>query len=133
METIKLDKALKKESLSYVDVELFENDIMRFTFTQNVFVTMQMALELTDLARKMCPNTIYRSLKVLHFKMQLEDEVTKYLSGNARKDMVKVEAFVITSTPLRFFANFFMRVKKPTIKSKVFMNEEEAVKWLLAN
>lgn len=132
MEIFRLDKPLKKATLPYLVIEFFENDIMRFTFNKNMFVTMSMALDMTERAKQLCPDRTYRSLKILHFKMQLEDEVTKYLSGDARKDMVKAEAFVITNVTLRFFANFYMKVKRPSIKSKIFNNENDAVTWLLS-
>lgn len=132
MEIFRLDKPLNKATLPYSEIEFFENDIMRFTFNKNIFVTMSMAMDMTHLAKQLCPDRRYRSLKILHFKMQLEDEVTKYLSGNGRQDMVKAEAFVITNTTLRFFANFYMKVKRPLILSKIFNNEEDAIKWLLS-
>jgi hypothetical protein len=127
----KLTSALKQELLPYVHIEFFEHDIMRFTFIKNIYVDMPIALHIAKCAKALCPNRAYRSLKILPFKMNLSEEVTNYLSGADRKDMVKAEAFMINNIPLRFFANFYMKVKRPALTSKIFNNEEEAVKWLL--
>ena len=40
------------------------------------------------------------------------------------------EAYVFSSLPHRLLANSYLKINKPTIPTKFFSKEEDAVKWL---
>ncbi len=40
------------------------------------------------------------------------------------------DAFLVKSVSVRILANFFIKVTKPKVKTKLFSDEVEAVKWL---
>ncbi len=42
------------------------------------------------------------------------------------------DAFLVKSLGVRIMANFFIRVTKPVVNTKLFTDEKEAVKWLLS-
>jgi hypothetical protein len=42
----------------------------------------------------------------------------------------KAEAFMINSVALQLIANFYLRINRPERPTRMFSNEEEAVKWL---
>lgn len=40
------------------------------------------------------------------------------------------DAFLVKSLPVRLIANFFIKVTKPKVKTKLFTDEKSAVNWL---
>jgi hypothetical protein len=42
----------------------------------------------------------------------------------------KAEAFMMDSTAIKLIANFYLKVNKPERPTKLFTNENEAIKWL---
>lgn len=122
-----------KVVLDYVVIELLDNNIMRFEFTKDIFITMELTLEMIDVCKKLCPDRLYKSLKIIHHKFKIDKEVIDLFAGDSRKEIMSVEAVVLTTPALRIFANFYLRVKKPVIKTKFFDSEKEAVAWLLNN
>ena len=63
--------------------------------------------------------------------MQIHDEVLKYLSSDARKQMISMEAVVVDTATLKFLGNFYLKIRKPVIRTKIFSNEVDALEWLM--
>lgn len=57
-------------------------------------------------------------------------EAREYFSVNDRDTKVTAMAILIESPLSRIIGNFYMRLNKPKMHSKLFLNEESAVKWL---
>ena len=123
----------KKVVLSYVVIELLPNNVMRFEFTRDLNVNMQLTLEMMDICKKISGGKLYLSLKIIKHKFKIDDDVANLFAGDVRKDMMKAEAVVLNSAVLKIFANFYLRVKKPVITTKFFDKEEDAVTWLLTH
>jgi hypothetical protein len=124
------DNQNNKVVLSYVIIEVLDNGIVRFEITKDVFLDMQKTMEMVEICKKLYHNKIYKSLKIVPYKMQIQDEVLKYLSSGARKNLISMEAVVVDTATLKFLGNFYLRIRKPVIKTKIFNNEKEAMAWL---
>lgn len=124
------DNQNNKVVLSYVIIELLDNGIVRFEITKDVFLDMQKTMEMVEICKKLYHNKIYKSLKIVPYKMQIQDEVLKYLSSGARKNLISMEAVVVDTATLKFLGNFYLRIRKPVIRTKIFNNEKEAMAWL---
>lgn len=116
-----------------MEIERLDGDIVRFNLTKDVFLTLEMSMEMVEVCKKLCPDKIYKSLKIVNHKMQLQEEVVTFLASDARKSMISLEAVVVNSSTLKMFGNFYLKIKRPIIKTKVFDNEALAIKWLLEN
>ena len=125
------DSQSSKAVLPYLVIEFLENDIMRFEFTKNVFVTMDMALEMTEVCKKLSQGKVYLSLKIIAYQLKIQDAVADYLASDARIKMLRAEAIVLNASTLKIFYNFYLRIKKPVITMKAFNSEDMAVEWLL--
>lgn|GEM_PF-424124 len=122
-----------KVILSYMIIELLENGIVRFEVRKDFFLDMAKAMEMVEICKKLYQNKIYKSLKIVPFKMQIDDEVLKFLSSDARSNMISLEAVVVNSSALKMLGNFYLRIRKPKIKTKIFDKEKDAISWLLQN
>jgi len=114
-------------------IELLENGIVRFEVRKDFFLDMAKAMEMVEICKKLYQNKIYKSLKIVPFKMQIDDEVLKFLSSDARSNMISLEAVVVNSSALKMLGNFYLRIRKPKIKTKIFDKEKDAISWLLQN
>jgi len=56
-------------------------------------------------------------------------EAREYSSGNIPKGRM-AEAILIKSLPVRLMGKFFINFHKPTVPTKMFENESEAMLWL---
>ena len=53
-----------------------------------------------------------------------------YADSDYLLDKRIADAFLVRSLPMRLIANFFIRVTKPKIPTRLFTSEVEAFKWL---
>lgn len=60
----------------------------------------------------------------------IDKEARDFLSSSAGLQGVKAGAIVSSSVFESFLGNFFIKVSRPEIPSKLFTNEQEALKWL---
>lgn len=122
-----------KVVLAYMEIERLSDDIVRFKLTRDIYLTIEMAMEMVEVCKKLCPDRIYKSLKIVNYKMQLQEEVVDFLASDSRKNMISMEAVVVNSVTLKLFGNFYLKIKRPVIKTRVFDNETNALKWLKEN
>ena len=57
-------------------------------------------------------------------------EVRDFLASPKAAERVTVTALLIDSMVSATIGNFFMRISKPAVPTKIFTDEEEAIKWL---
>ncbi len=117
--------------LDFVIIEYINNEIMRFEFTRDILVTMDLKNQMFETCKELCPSNLYKSLKVIDYKFKLETDVIDFFASNKRKENVIVDAIVLSSPALRILGNFYLKIKKPVIKTKIFDTEKEATTWLL--
>lgn len=60
-------------------------------------------------------------------------EVLQYLSDNTYNQYQVAVAVVINNLALKILANFYMKVFKPKVNTKIFDSEEKAMQWLKNN
>jgi hypothetical protein len=120
-----------KVILDFVIIEYGDNNIMRFEFTRDVVITMDLTMQMFDVCKTLCPDKLYKSLKIVTHKFKLENDVLDFFASEYRKSIITEDAIVLASPALRIFGNFYLRIKKPVLKTKIFDTEKEAVTWLL--
>ena len=57
-------------------------------------------------------------------------EAREHFSLNGRESKTSAFGIIIKSPLSRVLGNFFMGVNKPTVPTRLFDNEDDAVKWL---
>jgi len=56
-------------------------------------------------------------------------EARKFMASAESLKYSKCEAFVLNSLPQRILINFYIRIDKPLVPTKVFKTKEEAILW----
>ena len=67
-----------------------------------------------------------RIIWIMSTSVKSEKGVMDYFAGEARTNRILCEAFCIENHLLKFTANFYFKVKKPSINGKVFDKIEDA-------
>ncbi|MCC6370659.1 MAG: hypothetical protein IT236_06635 [Bacteroidia bacterium] len=119
-----------KVVLPYMEIEVVAEDIVRFKLTKDTLITMEKSMEMVNICKNLFPDRAYKSLKIVHFKMTIDKDVMDFLASDARIGLIDLEAVVVNSATLKFLGNFYLKIKKPVIKTKIFDNEAEAMNWL---
>lgn len=57
-------------------------------------------------------------------------EALDYMSDNPYNQYQQAVAILIDGLALKLLANFYLKVFKPIVKTRVFESEESAIKWL---
>ena len=121
----------KKIELDFATVFLREDGIVSTEIFSDDSLSLEQTKELLKAYLKVSnggnvPHLIIPSKFVIP-----ENEVLNYLRYEANK-FGKADAYVIKSLPQKILGNFFIKVLKPELPSRLFTNEEEALKWLKA-
>jgi len=56
-------------------------------------------------------------------------EARKFMATAESLKYSKCEAFILSSLPQRIIINFYIRIDKPLVPTKVFKTKEEAILW----
>lgn len=57
-------------------------------------------------------------------------EVREYSASPESSTYCSAEAFVANTLAQKILGNFYVRINKPSVPSKMFLTEEEAIEWL---
>lgn len=119
-----------KVVLPYMEIEVVSEDIVRFTLTKDTLITMEKSTEMVNICKNLFPDRAYKSLKIVYYKMTIDKDVMDFLASNARVGLIDMEAVVVNSAALKFLGNFYLKIKKPVIRTKIFDSEADALTWL---
>ncbi|MBL7917430.1 MAG: hypothetical protein JNM96_03475 [Bacteroidia bacterium] len=107
-----------------------EDGIARTCVKENAEITLELAKENTESV-----NTLYQGKK---FPILIDSRGIKSMSRDAREHFStkgrdpKTNAFgIIIGSPIsRVLGNFYLGINKPSVPTKLFNTEEEALDWL---
>lgn len=117
--------------LPYCNITLVSSDVVCCTFTKDVHYTLEIANAIFEAGNNLHNNNSqYYLITVMHTKLKPDKEVFDFYAHPNRKAKIIAEAFCLNSAALKLMANFYFRVKRPEIPSKVFETKEEAIKWI---
>lgn len=111
-------------------IEKQEDGILVCEFLQNFHYTVDLAWEIYGACANITNNQPYKIIWLMGVSLQPEKELFDFYADTIRVELVKAECFVLGSTALKMMANFYFRVKRPRIESKVFNAKDEALVWL---
>ncbi len=93
---------------------------------------LEQVLESTELTRKCRDGNAHPTLILTHKSGVPTKEVREHMAANKRTGESLADAIVLTSLPLGLVGNLYLKINRPKVKSKIFSNKEDAIKWLEA-
>ncbi len=121
---------VKRDNLAYLEYDE-TNNILFYRVKQNMEIDVARINEMiNDVAEFMGEK---KHMAVIDFGGDLTS-TTEARAFYAASDYIKkyrlADAFLVNSVSVRIVANFFIKVNKPEVSTRLFSNEEDALKWL---
>ena len=117
-------------SYDYCDymVDLDKN-LVFINFTKDVSFDLKMGKELYYKSLEYFPSQKTYVIINITQGTQVDVGVLDFIASDERLLTVHSDAFIISSLTLKIVANFYLKIKNPKIKTKLFFNIEDAFDW----
>ena len=125
-----MEPSNQKTMKSGITVSKIEPDILRYEIPKDLEMTLEAIKELWEFGNSTYPSGKRKILAVFNANFNPNREAADFMVSQKRAEKVCAEAFCINSAWLRFKTNFYFRIKKPTVPTKVFEDEKAAMTWL---
>jgi len=125
-----VEKDIKVHSIRVANIWMREDGILQEDFLDNAEVQVEDVKELMKVVNEYFPqkNLAYVDMSNIKF---VSYEARKFLKTKEAALNAKAVAFKLQSKVSRIIGNFIIRVTNPEdYPTKLFNNEEEAIKWL---
>lgn len=116
------------ETTAIARMEIIDN-ILYATYLPGAVITIDTAKELIRKRLEYTGGVPYVSL-VTYEKVQSVDKAARAFFAKEGAEGIIAAALLVDSVYSEFLGNFFLRLTKPVIPSKLFTNKNEALKWL---
>jgi hypothetical protein len=105
--------------------------LAKVIFTSKVLLSLELLTEVQRQLDGLTLNDSYCLLTNMGNKITPTKEAYDFYADKNRAKYITKEAFVVSAAALKIAANFYLRVKRPIIITKVFETELEAENWLI--
>jgi hypothetical protein len=117
---------------------IIDNEFIKIESEEGIIIgTLKLDTLDIDLAKKIVALRLevtekedYPTLINMKRTKKFSKEARDFLAGEKGVERVIAAALVIDSMLTATLANFFLKVNKPMVATKLFTNEEEAMQWL---
>lgn len=116
----------------HTKIELRDDGIIQFFYGDHVQYTMYETKELEEAVNRITKGVTHKSLRIAGRFTNVDMEVMKYLSRGRGTLFTLADSFVIHSLSQKILANFYLRINKPVLPTRVFNKVDEAETWLKA-
>ena len=120
----------KFKSIVGVDIRLIEPNIIRYEVAKDTVITHHLIQEIFEAGNSILNGQKRKVLIVFDTHFTPKKEAADFMVSPLRTENLIAEAFCVNSASLKIISNFYTRIKKPTVNSKIFDNEQRALAWL---
>ena len=106
------------------------NNIFRFEFTINTELNNEDAFTVFNFCNSNSILPKYKLITIMKTKLTPTKDIYDFYNAEFRNNHILKETFVLVSATLKVAGNFYLRVKKPKIPTKIFNNEPAAFNWI---
>ena len=119
----------KKIELDFCVIQLLQQDVVQYELNVNMPLTTEKA----EVILKTCNELVkgkYYLLNIMNAKLQPSADVFDFYASKKRQEHIIADAFVLNSPALKMMSNFYLKLKKPQIPTKVFSDSIRALAWI---
>ena len=114
----------------YATIE-YKEPIVYFRLTKGVVLDEKMVLECIEAGNKLAGYKPHLLLTDARVQADLSPEARKAAADKKNTATIIASAIVVKWLAQRLISNVFMEINKPHYPTRVFNDEQKAVKWLL--
>lgn len=110
-----------------------ENSIVYGQYTRGATIDLEAAKRIVADRLALCGGKEYPSLTIVNGIKSITKEARDYFShGDGVKGMTRLA--ILTESPIsNMIGNFWMQINKPTVPTRLFTNQADAITWLTAD
>lgn len=108
----------------------YNNDILYVKPYENVFLDKVEMQSLLTTAVELTERNKYYAVIDTSNNIDSSKDARDYYANNELNCFRLADAFVVSSLPLRMVVNFFIKVNKPNIPTKMFNTKDSAFDWI---
>ena len=111
------------------------DDYLLTEFDDMCTIDVDEAKEMTKLTLKLCEGKPYPFItSMLGITVNINSDARDFFANNEDINSIRtMQAIIVNNTPSKLVANFFIKYHKPAVKTKLFTNFDEALKWVRSN
>lgn len=115
---------------SKVLIYKLKDDIIKVLIKDSASIEVEDLLEMKDFNKKLAGGKDYYLLFIAGKDSHISKEAREKSTGKEISENKLAQAFVVQSLAHKIIANFFINIQKPSMPTKMFTNEKEAIHWL---
>lgn len=119
----------KKASNDYADIEYNTDDRILFIRFKAKAIDEPQAEIIVNSSVSITGNEVHCNIVDMRKALLITSKARKYFAGQNR-DTVNALAILASSKIHATFANFYLKFDKPNVETRLFSDEENAIKWL---
>jgi len=123
-------RIIDRIELSHTKMELRDDFTIQFFYGDNINYTMKETMELEEAVIKITKGVTHKTLRIPGKFSTIDMEVMKYISQGRGTLYSLADSFLLYSMPQRILGNFYLRMNKPLVPTKLFNEVAEADKWV---
>ncbi len=120
---------MKTLDTPYAKFEL-ENDILIIEFKPELEITLEVAKKIVADRKIISEGKAYPGLGDVRFVKSATKEARAFFETEESQNGVLAGAMLVDSVFSTFLVNFFLKVTKQKMPSKMFTDKQKALKWL---
>ena len=125
-----MQKNVKNIDLGFVGIQRLESGIIVQRYKDNINLELGMVKELIEYNGSLNDFERKPMCAVLSEFMTIDKEVREYGKTAEATRYTSASAIVVKSLAHKLMGNFFIKVQKPAVPTKLFSEEKEAIEWL---
>ena len=130
MSTTIATRILRQETLTSAELFLLENGVLKVVVTEKFSMSLEQVIALVEGLERFAEGVSYPTLIVSDRLTTPTPEARSYMAGEGRTYFTMADAFLIRSLPQRLIGNFYLRFDRPPVPTRLFTDEQAALKWL---
>ena len=123
-----MSEAEKTIDNKYIRISI-KDGIMYGEYKKNVTIDLNTAKSIVEERIVLCEGKDYPSLGKIDSNLTLTKDARDYLGKEGTANMSKL-GIVVDSMVSKVIGNWYLTLSRPSIPTKLFTSEEDAIKWL---
>lgn len=119
----------RRIELDFCVIELLQHDVVLYELKLNMVLDKEKAEAILNACNLLVKGKYYL-VNVMSTKLQPSPDVYDFYAGTKRQKYIIADAFVVKSPSVKMMANFYLKLKKPKLTTRVFSETSEALDWI---
>lgn len=123
-------RIIKETILPFGFIKLRSDGILHTHFDIKMEISIDQSKQVYEAAYALTNGKAYPNLFTASKFMIPDKETRDFMITEKRLALTCADAFIVDSLAQRIMGNMYIKINKPPVPSQLFLNQEDAIKWL---